>query len=351
MIYRSFRFVFDRLFSVPDSEKANPILFNCPKCAHGNRKRWWSNWIKCPKCNSLYSRSSWKKPNPTLQEKPPLGLLPKRIHDENRLKDIEEAIERYDAQKMTIPISWLIERNYIRIELNHLNKAIKSHSTPHEELRQLCMFQSWLATHYTRFTQSSNEMTDRARRYYKHRIQAPTYGAFVEPFLTDRMKKEIIGNWGKYDKSQDRETVEPIEIDKHEIKSWNHKDSPDLDYDNQCQKSKELFPGDVPKFAKGGITVKPDINWDTEFLKARTAIKNPEIQYPGAQFRDQYKPTIETEEAKRIRISIKRHRKVLKNLDFVNKMAENRLLSKVERARWNWYLERIGVAPLEKSND
>lgn len=42
-------------------------------------------------------------------QKPPRGLLPKRLHDERRLKDIEEAIERYKAVDFAIPRDWILE--------------------------------------------------------------------------------------------------------------------------------------------------------------------------------------------------------------------------------------------------
>jgi hypothetical protein len=42
-------------------------------------------------------------------KKPPLGLMPKRIHDESRLDEISEAIKRYIAEKKEIPIEWIEE--------------------------------------------------------------------------------------------------------------------------------------------------------------------------------------------------------------------------------------------------
>lgn len=42
---------------------------------------------------------------------PPIGLIPKFIHDENRLKDVIDAIERYCNAKLQIPYEWVEEYN------------------------------------------------------------------------------------------------------------------------------------------------------------------------------------------------------------------------------------------------
>jgi hypothetical protein len=44
-------------------------------------------------------------------KKPPLGLRPKWIVDELRLKEIKEAIKRYISEGMEIPIEWVTEYN------------------------------------------------------------------------------------------------------------------------------------------------------------------------------------------------------------------------------------------------
>lgn len=41
--------------------------------------------------------------------KPPLGLIPREMHELRRLFDIIEAIERYSAAKADIPSEWLVE--------------------------------------------------------------------------------------------------------------------------------------------------------------------------------------------------------------------------------------------------
>ncbi|MER2057169.1 MAG: hypothetical protein ABTA16_00015 [Niallia sp.] len=50
--------------------------------------------------------------------KPPIGLIPKHIISEQRLRDIDSAIERYMEVKRSIPIEWIEERNEL---IKHLN--------------------------------------------------------------------------------------------------------------------------------------------------------------------------------------------------------------------------------------
>jgi hypothetical protein len=48
-----------------------------------------------------------------MYKKPPLGLKPKRIHDEQRLYEVQSAIaRRYDAE-WSIPIEWVEEYNQL----------------------------------------------------------------------------------------------------------------------------------------------------------------------------------------------------------------------------------------------
>lgn len=44
-------------------------------------------------------------------EKPPLGLMPRKIHDERRLHDVANAINRYIAHGYEIPTEWVEEYN------------------------------------------------------------------------------------------------------------------------------------------------------------------------------------------------------------------------------------------------
>ena len=42
-------------------------------------------------------------------KKPPIGITPKRIHQELRLKEIDEAVIRYVAEDKPIPAEWVLE--------------------------------------------------------------------------------------------------------------------------------------------------------------------------------------------------------------------------------------------------
>ena len=46
--------------------------------------------------------------------KPPLGLLPKHIWEEQRVWDIAEAMERYRLAGKEIPQEWITEDNKLR---------------------------------------------------------------------------------------------------------------------------------------------------------------------------------------------------------------------------------------------
>lgn len=47
----------------------------------------------------------------TKRGRPPLGLKPKHIHDEERMMAIREAIKRYVEAKKQIPLEWVNEYN------------------------------------------------------------------------------------------------------------------------------------------------------------------------------------------------------------------------------------------------
>lgn len=46
-----------------------------------------------------------------MNEKPPLGLMPKDIHDMQRRADIIAAVVRYANAGMKIPMEWIEEYN------------------------------------------------------------------------------------------------------------------------------------------------------------------------------------------------------------------------------------------------
>lgn len=50
---------------------------------------------------------------PAPYKKPPLGIMPKRFHDEQRLESLKGAIERYVGEKCQVPLEWIVEYNQL----------------------------------------------------------------------------------------------------------------------------------------------------------------------------------------------------------------------------------------------
>lgn len=52
---------------------------------------------------------------------PPLGLMPKWLHDERRMREILDAMDRYAAAKMPVPVEWISElRDLISAKFSRL---------------------------------------------------------------------------------------------------------------------------------------------------------------------------------------------------------------------------------------
>lgn len=76
-------------------------------------------WFKRDQCTNLVKLL---RPNKcVLSPKPPLGLRPRFIALEERLSEINEAIDRYKQADMTIPSEWLDEKNAILYDLDRLS--------------------------------------------------------------------------------------------------------------------------------------------------------------------------------------------------------------------------------------
>lgn len=57
-----------------------------------------------------------------IYQKPPLGLMPKWLYDEQRIYDILNAMERYSKQEYKIPLEWITElRSLIERREEHGN--------------------------------------------------------------------------------------------------------------------------------------------------------------------------------------------------------------------------------------
>jgi hypothetical protein len=66
-----------------------------------------ANYAACPICGEL-SESPVLVGSVT---KPPIGLKPKKIHDEQRYLEVCAAIARYYNAGMKIPLEWVREHN------------------------------------------------------------------------------------------------------------------------------------------------------------------------------------------------------------------------------------------------
>ena len=55
-------------------------------------------------------------------DKPPIGIIPKYIHDERRLKELAKAITRYTNKKLFIQPAWIEEYNVLAEEFQQRNK-------------------------------------------------------------------------------------------------------------------------------------------------------------------------------------------------------------------------------------
>jgi len=50
--------------------------------------------------------------------KPPLGIMPRKFHDEKRMQDLANAINRRLQEPSNIPIDWIEEYNELVIRFN-----------------------------------------------------------------------------------------------------------------------------------------------------------------------------------------------------------------------------------------
>ena len=65
-------------------------------------------------CAEIYLEERMKKLKESLlptstSKRPPLGLMPKKIHDEKRIESILEAMIRYTKEGKSIPPEWISE--------------------------------------------------------------------------------------------------------------------------------------------------------------------------------------------------------------------------------------------------
>ena len=63
------------------------------------------------------STDSFNKLRDSKLDKPPRGIIPRKIHREQRLKEIKEKIVEYQNDNRTVPVKWIIEYNDLLREL------------------------------------------------------------------------------------------------------------------------------------------------------------------------------------------------------------------------------------------
>lgn len=78
------------------------------------QKFWKKEWLKDTK--ELIDGYVEERNRPK-QEKPPLGLVPEKIHKEHRIKDILDACSRYISCGKQIPQEWTNELNDLNYNL------------------------------------------------------------------------------------------------------------------------------------------------------------------------------------------------------------------------------------------
>jgi hypothetical protein len=73
--------------------------------------------------NSEYINEIIIKYKPCLinDTKPPLGLKPKKLHNECRVNDIYSAIKRYHEAGRIVPSEWIDELTVLLDDINYLN--------------------------------------------------------------------------------------------------------------------------------------------------------------------------------------------------------------------------------------
>lgn len=65
--------------------------------------------LHCPTCKSKIGCVEYV--NCDVKSKPPLGVMPKKIWELQRISDLKDAIDRYANAQINIPIEWIEEYN------------------------------------------------------------------------------------------------------------------------------------------------------------------------------------------------------------------------------------------------
>ncbi|MEK5008325.1 hypothetical protein MHI11_14235 [Bacillus sp. FSL K6-3312] len=65
-----------------------------------------------------------------MTKEPPIGVMPKWIHDERRVEDLAAAIERRITERLEIPLEWFEEYNNL---IKHQVKKRKSQNNTNQK--------------------------------------------------------------------------------------------------------------------------------------------------------------------------------------------------------------------------
>ena len=106
-------------------------------------------------------------------KKPPLGLIPKHIHDEKvareRIKEIKEAIERYRQAGLVVSSEWIMEWE----ELKHINERSQKKESLSKAIVEVGRF-----LEYTNEYGLATEVTTSAMFFLKENPGSSINGAF-----------------------------------------------------------------------------------------------------------------------------------------------------------------------------
>ena len=58
-------------------------------------------------------------------EKPPIGIMPRHLHIEERIEEIKFGMERYMDKKVSIPLEWFQEYNELAIKYRQIKFGVK----------------------------------------------------------------------------------------------------------------------------------------------------------------------------------------------------------------------------------
>ena len=94
---------------LPDADAGTRLIWDEPSNAYYYRK---GAYTSPHDKNFLTAGQVTQTPEWFSEEvqEPPIGIIPKYLHNERRLRELNEAIKRYEDAKLEIPEEWTMER-------------------------------------------------------------------------------------------------------------------------------------------------------------------------------------------------------------------------------------------------